>query len=117
MNPAAANNTAAWFVLSFTLAMTWLTLVKELVLYQNDPVFWQKIVHRLAMQAYYPALLINFILIALLVFVFYRARRFSFLPVASGFFFLMNVVLFSANNIINLLQGRPLHGIHHGIGW
>lgn len=100
-----------------TLGMTWLTIVKELVLYQNGPEMLQKILHRLANRAYYPALFINLCIIVLMFLTALRSRRLPILLVASGVLFVINVILFSANNVINLLHGRPLHGIHHGIGW
>lgn len=108
-------------ILGFMLAMTGLTYVKETGFFQSiQQGFWMHLYH-FARDHYYQCLLVSLVL----------ALAMTALPVAPGdfrrprkglliaiwFVFGLNCFLLTANNGLNLLQGRPLHCQHQGIGW
>ncbi|MEO7932369.1 MAG: hypothetical protein ABIT76_04330 [Chthoniobacterales bacterium] len=104
-------------LLTATLTMTFLTFVKESGMYQNEWHSWRALAYLLAMKLYYPLLVVN--LMVLLIFARHHLvrRKPSFILAAAAVTFVINVALFSANNVINLIDGRPLHCLHKGIGW
>ncbi len=100
-----------------TLTMTFLTFVKESGMYYREWHNWRALAYLLAMKLYYPLLVVN--LMVLLVFARHHLlrRKPSFILAAAAVAFVINVALFSANNVINLIDGKPLHCLHKGIGW
>jgi hypothetical protein len=108
---------ANWAVFLVTLFMTYLTFVKEGGLYYNEWHNWRALAYLLAMKIYYPLLGIDLVFILVLVRHFLARRKASVVLAAAAVVFTINVALFSANNIINLLENKPLHSPHRGIGW
>lgn len=100
-----------------TLVMTYLTVAKELVLFQNEHHNALALIYRIATRAYYVLLAINFIALFLMALDHFKRGRSSIFLRAALIVFVINVLLFSSNNIVNLLEGKPLHYQHHGIGW
>ncbi len=97
--------------------MTFLTIAKERVMFQNEHHNWRVLIYLVATQLYYPLLFLNLILIAAAAWQSARNRMDSGALAAAWCVFVLNVILFSANNVVNLLEGRPLHRFPHGIGW
>jgi hypothetical protein len=99
-----------------TLAMTYLTYAKELVLFQNERGLGLRLIYLVATRAYYPLLAIHsLILYGAIAYVWKRGRFPILLGISVGLF-LLNLLLFSSNNLLNLIQGQPLHRWHQGIG-
>ncbi|HEX8371326.1 MAG TPA: hypothetical protein VF585_00980 [Chthoniobacterales bacterium] len=106
-----------WAIFSATLFMTYLTFVKEGGLYYNEFHNWRALAYLLAMKLYYPLLSINLLVILVLGRNHLAFRRPSRILAAASVVFVVNVALFSANNVINIIEGQPLHRMHKGIGW
>ena len=108
-----------WIQIIFacTATMTYLTFIKEGAMYQNERHNWRVLIWFLAMKAYYPLLVANLVCLIVLTRQRLREHRASKLLAAAVIVFGLNVVLFSANNVMNLVEGKPLHRTHKGIGW
>jgi hypothetical protein len=102
-------------ILGLMLAMTGLTYVKETALFQViQSGLWMHVYH-FARDFYYPCLALSFAL-ALMATLHPRSgslRLVTILWMVAG----LNVFLLTANNGLNLIQGKPLHCHHDGIGW
>jgi len=96
--------------------MTCLSVVKETCVWVNtsDSVLFR--VHLLATYGYYPLLMLNFLLLAGSVYRIFVKRKSSVAIGLAVIVFIVNVGLVSANNVLNVLEGRPLHSAHRGIG-
>ena len=104
-------------IFACTMTMTYLTFIKEGAMYQNERHNWRVLVWFLAMKAYYPLLGVNLACLILLVKQRLQEHRASKLLAVAVLIFGLNVVMFSANNVMNLVEGKPLHRTHKGIGW
>jgi hypothetical protein len=106
-------------VLGLMFSMTGLTFVKELAMFQVIQTgLWMQTYH-FARDHYYDCLFLSFALALTVTFLprTARATKQVWLLVALWMVGGLNVFLFTANNGINLLAGRPLHCHHQGIGW
>ncbi len=99
------------------LTMTYLTFIKESGMYYGEWHNWRALVYLLAMKLYYPLLLVDFLLLFAVARHHLIQRKPSAILAAAAVTFVINVALFSANNVINLIDGKPLHSLHKGIGW
>ncbi len=104
-------------IFACTVTMTYLTFIKEGAMYQNERHNWRVLVWFLAMKAYYPLLATNLVALIFLMRDRLREHRPSRMLAAAVMVFGLNVVLFSANNVMNFIEGKPIHRTHKGIGW
>ncbi|MEA3212760.1 MAG: hypothetical protein QOE70_5817 [Chthoniobacter sp.] len=107
------------------LLMTGLTFVKELARFQViESGLWMHLYH-FARDHYYNCLSLIFAMalaVIILPQAWHRTRhprtaRPTLLLAALWMVGGLNLFLLTANNGINLLEGRPLHSPHQGIGW
>jgi len=104
-------------ILVASLSMTFLTFVKEGGHYYHDFHNWRALAYLLAMKLYYPLLVVNLLVLLVMARQHQIRRKPSILLAAAFVVFVVNVGLFSANNVINIIEGKPLHSLHKGIGW
>lgn len=100
-----------------SLGMTFLTYAKETALFGRAINGWETVAYLISSKFYYPIWFCHLLaLVALTAWMWNQGRKSILINVAIAMV-VVNFALLSANNVINVLTGRPLHCTHQGIGW